>query len=238
MVQQDSGPGKGGYVIGALLIIVGIVGGIAWGVVNGLAFTDAIDDFEREPVGQEVGTMELEAGEMVVYGERGGGGDNGITAVLGNVRMRPADEGADELELERYEAEFSYDIGNRAGRAQFTVDIPEDGEYQIRADGITGGATTVAVGPSVAGKLVSAIVGGLAIAGIGVVVGIIFLIVTGSRRRKFRQRGWTAGWNPPGTTPPGTWNPPGGGAGFGAPPQQGWNPPPPPSGGGFPPPPG
>lgn len=238
MATGETGPGKGGYVLGTLLIIVGVVGGIAWGVVNGIGFSDAIDDFERVPV-DEVGTIELEAGDHVVYGERNGG--TGITAVLGDVRMRPSGEGNDELELQRYVAEFSYDIGGRAGRAQYTVDIPEDGEYDIQADGISGSATTVAVGPSVAGQLVSAIVGALLIGGIGVLAGIVILIVTGTRRRRFRQRSWQqggGGWGQPGGAPPGTWNPQQQPGGFGQTAGPGgWNPPPPPpQPGGYPPP--
>jgi hypothetical protein len=232
MVQQESGPSAAGYILGAILIVLGIGGGIAWGVTNGIAFFDAIDDFERAPVG-DIETMDLEAGDMVVYGERSGG--DGITATLGNTRLRQA--GGDELTLEDYEAEFTYDNGTRAGRAEFTVEIPEDGEYEIIAEGIPGAATTVAVGPSVADKLVSAIVGALLIGGIGVVLGVILLIVTGVRRRKFRQRRWLDAQG--GGQPTGTWNPPAAG-GYGAPPPAagGWNPPPPPGGTGYPPPPG
>ena len=232
MVSQESGPSAAGYVIGSILIILGIAGGIAWGVINGVAFLDEIDDFERAPVG-DVQTMDLEAGDMVVYGEKSGG--QGITATLGDTRMRPAGGEGDELTLEDYEAEFTYDNGTRTGRAEFTVDIPEAGEYEIVSEPIPGGATTVAVGPSVTGKLVSAIVGALLIGGLGVLIGVILLIVTGIRRRKFRQRRWLDGAQ--GGQQPGTWNPPGGG-GYGAPPAVGggWNPPPPP-GGGYPPPP-
>ena len=235
MVSQESGPSAAGYVFGSILIAIGIVGGIAWGVVNGVAFFDDIDDFERAPVG-DVETMDLEAGDMVVYGEKSGG--DGITATLGQTRIRPAGGEGDELTLDDYEAEFTYDNGTRTGRAEFTVEIPEDGEYEIVSEPITGGATTVAVGPSVAGKLVTAIVGALVIGALGVIAGVILLIVTGIRRRKFRQRRWMDGAQGGGTA--GTWNPPPA-PGYGAPPQPApgsWNPPPPPGGTGYPPPPG
>ena len=80
-------------------------------------------------------------------------------------------------------------------RAQYTVEIPEDGNYEIRAAGIPGGATTVTVGPSIAGDLVGAILGGFIIGGLGVLIGVILLIVTGVRRRRFRQRSWQGGWS-------------------------------------------
>jgi hypothetical protein len=234
MVQQESGPSAAGYIIGTILIILGIGGGIAWGVINGVAFFDSVDDFERAPVG-DVETMTLDAGEMVVYGEKGGG--DGITATLGETRIRPAGGEGRELTLDDYEAEFTYDNGTRAGRAEFTVEIPDDGDYEIVSQSIPGGATTVAVGPSGAGELVTAIVGALVIGIVGVVVGVILLLVTGIRRRKFRQRRWLDGAQ--GGQQPGTWNPQGGG-GYGAPPPPGgaWAPPPPPGGTGYPPPPG
>jgi len=241
-MNQPTGPSSLGYWLGGLLIIGGIVGGIAWGWVNVAGFLNAVDDFERVPVG-EIGTIQLDEGDYVVYAERGGGQPLGL--FLDGVRMRPAgQEGADEIEFEPYVSEFTYDFGNHTGRAQLTFTVEDGGDYRVRVeDGPGTTATTAAFGPSVASDLVSAILGGFVIAGIGIVLGVILLIVTGVRRRRFRQRGWLNAWNGPGGTPigsqPGSWNPPAPApsGSWGAPDPQpgGWNPPPPP-GGGYPPP--
>lgn len=234
MAAPERGPGVAGYVIGTLLIIAGIVGGIVWGATKIVALQDTIDDFDRAPV-DEVRTFDLDEGDYVVYGERGGG--EAISATLADFHIRPEGEEGGDLEVERYVTEFTFDDGNRPLRAEFTFEIDDAGSYEIQGDSVPGGATTVAVGPSVAGDLVSAVVGAIVIVGIGVVAGIVLLIVTGVRRRRFRQRGWQNTWNQPGTTP-GGWNPPPPTGGYGAPPTSGaWNPPPPP-GGGYPPPPG
>ena len=142
--------------------------------------------------------FELDDGDYVVYAERGGG--EAVSLFVDDVRMRPAgQEGADEIEFEPYVSEFTYDFGNHTGRAQLTFEIDETGEYDVRVGGGPGTtATTAAFGPSVASDLVAAIVGGFVIAGIGIVLGIILLIVTGVRRRKFRQRAWLGAWNGPG----------------------------------------
>ena len=213
--------------------MLGVVGGIIWGVTAFVGFQDAIDDFERVPVG-DTGVIDLDAGEYVVYAERGGGLP--LSAFLGEVRMRPAgEEGADEIEFEPYDTEFTYDFGARAGRAQFTFTIEDAGEYQVRvADAPGTTATTAAFGPSVASELVSAILGGLIIAGVGVVAGVVLLIVTGVRRRKHRQRHWLDAAGGQGGVQPGAWNPappPSPGA-WGAPPPTpgGWDPNPPPPG--------
>jgi hypothetical protein len=226
----DSGPGKAGYVIGTLLIVAGFIGGFAWFGMKYTEVESAVDDFERVPV-DEVRTIDLEPGDYVVYGEKGGG--DAIGATLGEVRIRPEGEEGGELTVEDYEAEFTYDV-DRPLRAEYTFEVEDGGEYQVRAEGISGAATTAAFGPSIAGDFVSGLVGGLIIGGGLTLLGTILLIVTGVRRRRWRQRGWQAGW---GGGQPGAWAP-GGGQGFGQPPAPGgaWNPPPPP-GGGYPPPP-
>ncbi len=239
--ERSGRPSSLGYWLGGLLIVGGIVGGIVWIAVGLSGFSDSIDDFERVPVGQ-VGSVELEEGDYIVYAERGGGLPQ--SNFIDSLRMRPAGEEGrgEEIEFADYVSEFTYDFGGRAGRAQLTFAIDDAGEYLVRADDGPGTtATTVAFGPSVAGDLVSAIVGLFVIAGIGIILGIILIVVTGIRRRKWRQRSWMDGaggtaygnqpgvWNPgAAAAPPGAW---------GAPAPPGYEAPPPP-GGGYPPPPG
>jgi hypothetical protein len=234
-MDQPQGPSSLGYWLGGLLIAGGIIGGIVWSWMSFSSFLDAIDDFERVPVG-EINTIQLDEGDYVVYAERGGG--EAVSLFLNEVRMRPAgQEGADEIEFDAYVSEFTYDFGNHTGRAQLTFAVDEAGDYDVRVgDGPGTTATTAAFGPSVANDLVSAIVGGFVIAGIGIVLGIILLIVTGVRRRRHRQRGWLDAWNGPGGGPgapqPGTWNPPppaGPDAWAGNPPPPANYPPPPPA---------
>ena len=55
-MDQPQGPSTLGYWLGGLLIAGGIIGGIVWGWVSFSSFLDAIDDFERVPVG-EIGTI-------------------------------------------------------------------------------------------------------------------------------------------------------------------------------------
>ena len=242
-VDEPRRPSGLGYWLGGLLIAGGIIGGIAWGVIHGVGFSDSIDDFERVPVGR-ISSIQLEEGDYVVYAERGGGVPQGN--FLNGVRMRPAGEGPrDEITFEDYTSEFTYDLGGRTGRAQLTFSIQDAGEYQVRVDDGPGTtATTAAFGPSVAGDLVSAIVGAFVLAVGGIVIGTILIVITGVRRRKFRQRSWMdgAGGTPFGSEPA-RWNP-GTTAPFGSEPAR-WNPgttappdyPPPPPGGGYPPPP-
>ncbi len=227
--QTESGPGVIGYVIGAILLAIGIIGGIAWFAVGFVGLEDTVDDFERVPV-DEVQTVDLDQGDYVVYGEKGGG--QAVGATLASFRIRPAGGDGDELEVEDYEAELTYDVGDRPLRAEFTFEIEDSGEYEVVGEGIPSGATTVAIGPSIAGDLVSAILGGMVIGGLGVLSGIVLLIVTGVRRRRFRQRNWQGGW---GSGQPGAWNPAAAPPGYGAPPPPGGYAPPPPPPSNYPP---
>lgn len=238
-------PSKAGYWIGALLIAAGVIGAIVWIGYRALAFDEAIDDFERVPVGQ-VGTISLDEGDFVVYAERGAG--EPLALAVGEVRMRPAGERGQRVEFEDYDTEFTYDFGgNRVGRAQYTFEIEEAGDYQVAVEDL-GSATTAAFGPSVAGDLVAIGVGATVIGGVGVIAGIVVLVVTSSRRRKWRRRNWLdaagpspstwnqpaqQGWGPP--PAPGTWNPPPAGPTAYPPPTTGTGYPPPPSAGSPPP---
>jgi hypothetical protein len=198
MQQDDSGPSTVGYWIGAILIIGGVVLGVWWGWSRYMSFQDTIDDFERVPVGQ-VGRVHLDEGDYVVYAEAGGG--EPLALVVGNVQTRPP------LEFQPYTSQLTYDFGGRVGHAQLTTTVEQAGRYRVRAQPLDS-ATSVAFGPSVAGDLVSAIVGGLVIGGVGILLGIIFLVVTGRRRGQYRRRNWLAGLNPSGVPPPSGWTPP------------------------------
>jgi len=216
--DQLNGPSTAGYWIGVLFLVLGVLGAIWWGTSHWTSFQDQIDDFERVPVGR-LGVIQMEAGDHVVYAERGGGESSGLA--VGEVRMRRAGERGSRVSFGPYTSELTYDLGGRSGRAQYTFHLDESGQYQVRVQDV-GSATTAAFGPSVAGELVSAIVGALVIGGVGLLLGIIVLVVTGRRRRRFRQRNWMAGAQLPMQPggfgpPPGTYAPPPPPAGFPAP---------------------
>ncbi len=208
-VAQEDGPGAGGYIIGVVLIVLGTGIAIWWGVSHFLDYQDQIDDFQRVPVGQ-VGRIDVDEGEYVVYAEAGGG--EALALFVSEVVSQP------RLEFRPYESEFTYDMGGRVGRAQYTFTVEDGGTYRVRARALGSSATTVAFGPSVVHDLVSGIVGAIIIGLVGVGIGIIVLIVTGVRRGRHRRRNWLAAAGVS-ATPPGTWAPPvpGGSGTFGPP---------------------
>ncbi len=240
--DQADRPSGIGYWLGGLLIAGGIVGGIAWGVINGIGFNDAIDDFERVPVGQ-VGTIELDEGDYVVYAERG------RWAPAGQLHQRHP-HAARRGPRAGARRSSSRTTPRSSPTTSAVAPAGPSSRSRSRTPASTRSAPTTARAPRPPprpsarrspGDLVSAIVGAFVIAIGGIVLGIILIVVTGIRRRKWRQRSWRAGaggmayGNQPGMWNPGAANAPQGAWGAPAPP--GYTPPPPP-GGGYPPPPG
>ncbi len=159
--------------------MIGVIGAIAYAIVGFVGIADTVGDFERVRPGS--GTVTIESpGEYVVYFEDAS--PNGRVAMT-------APSGEPVL-LSTYSNELSYDFDGRNGSAVATFDATETGEYTIETD------TAVAIGPSVAGELIRAILVPFAIAGIAFVLGVIILIVTGVQRSGSKRRLAQAAWHP------------------------------------------
>jgi hypothetical protein len=230
MSMQGSGPSKKGYLLGGLIMAVGVIGAIVWFATGFMAFADTIDGFQRVSANGQGEVTFDDTGGYVIYYEAPGADDGDIPD--GQVLLTPVD--SDEpVPLERYDSELSYNDGDHEGYAVVTFDIDRPGTYLLESE--SDGNGDLAVGRSVASRLVTTIVGSMALGGLGVVVGAILLIVTYVRRRTARTRGasgYAPGYPPP---PPGYPPSPVYGSAPSGPPPPSYPPPPPPSS--YPPPP-
>jgi len=77
-----------------------------------------------------------------------------------------------------------------SGRAQGTVTPPQAGIYELRAASAADPAAgyAVALGDSIAGRIVRTILGAFAIGGVLLAAGIALLVTTGVRRRRSATR--------------------------------------------------
>lgn len=239
--------GKAGLWIGALLIALGIIGGIAIAVISALGITRTIDDLQRVPINGG-GTIHADhPGTYRLFLERPGIDNEGAFAFSPGVRVIGPDG---ELPIVGERVNKTYSYSGHDGRSIGHFNAPRAGDYRITTT-VTGGTLdrseiAVTAGDPIAG-LVGVLVGvfgGIAL----VVVGAIVMIVSGVRRSRSRREllGATgvplSGWAvppPPGTSGPygapygvpyGAGPPPPPGAPGWAPPPQapGWAPPPPP----------
>lgn len=173
---------RAGYWIGGGLIVAAVVGAILWGVLSFVAIGDTLDDFVRVPApgSQEV---QLEQRKYIVYFEGPGAGEDHVPPIEVGIRDARNEQ---PLGLAGYSGSLTYSIGGHSGTAQATVTPPRAGRYVVSA------ATTqepsagleVALGESIGGKILRAILGAFAVGGVFLVAGIILIVMTATRRRR------------------------------------------------------
>ena len=197
MSTTGPGPSKKGYWVGAAVIVVSGIAAIAWFGLGLARFSHRIDSFQRVSANGSGEVTFDEPGGYVIHFEAPGASGGDIPS--GQAQLTPVD-GGDPVPLETYESDFTYALGGHSGRAVLTAQIETPGTYTLESE--VDGDGELAVGRSVAGTLVSSVVGAMALGGLGFVAGVVILIVTAVRRRGARTR--NAPWipPPPGTTPP------------------------------------
>jgi hypothetical protein len=93
------------------------------------------------------------------------------------------------LPVAAYSASLTYSMSGHSGRAQGTDTPPRAGVYELRAattaDPSAGFA--VALGDSIAGRIVRTILGAFAIGGLLLAAGIALIVTTGVRRGRRRS---------------------------------------------------
>ena len=206
------------YWIGAAVIIAAVGGAVFWLVSGVLGLDDRVDGFERVPY-PDGGTVTIdEPGEYVIYTESFSGEEQAGGLLL-------VDPDGDTVDTRLYVSSLTYDFGGQAGAASQTFTAEQAGDYELSSTGLdSSGISSLAVGKSIGGDIVSAVVGAFVIGGLGVLVGAVVLIVTAVRRsRAKRER------RPP-TPPPSVWGRQQTAGGQPPPPQPGWGAPPPPPG--------
>jgi hypothetical protein len=234
------------YLPAVLVLVGGVIGGLTLMVVGFVNLSRLVDDFARiEVVGGE-GSDRLvfdRAGRFVLYYEFESdidgvgfvGADADLPAVIEATVRGPGLEGPPLLVRDERN-DFSFSFSGNAGISFASVRIPEAGTYTVTIESSETSPFVVSVGPSVFGQLRGYVLGGLALLGVGVVVGvtaIVVLAVKRGRRKRERAQARPTSWPGGGygyATPWGSAPQPGGPPGWGPAP-----PPPPPGWGGSPP---
>jgi hypothetical protein len=168
-----------GYWIGGGLVAFAVIGAIAWVVLAFGRITTTVDDFQRVAIPGRA-DVRLEARKYVIYIE-GPRADQAVPAV--NIAITKRGGSTRPPILRPYGGSLTYSAG-RTGSAQATVTPPRAGVYRVRTtSGESAGSFQVALGDSIAGKIVSAVVGALVIGAVFGIAGIVLLILTRRRRR-------------------------------------------------------
>jgi hypothetical protein len=201
------------FVVGALVMAVGIGGSVVWFGAQTISYINELADSPRIAIGTTE-EVSLEAGDYFVFQETSM--RSGFGAI---VDIQVEDPSGTPVVVRNPGAEFTYETGGESGEAVAEFTARQAGNYTVTVDGgVSGepggglgafGAVFVAPSPLSLGVV---FVASAAIGSLSFIIGLTILIVVGvkrSRRRK-AQLAATTGWGPPGGPggPPQSWGPP------------------------------
>lgn len=170
-----AGPSTSRYWLAALIAIVGLVAGVAFGVMSYRDAQARIDDFDRMSI---PGTMTVQldkATGRVMYYE----GSNTIR--LNELTIAVTDPAGTPVDVSPYDGEMIYEtVDSTQGRAVATFDASEPGTYQIAVSGVDSGQ--LVVGESFSSRALPGVLAGLAIAGLSVTAGFVLWLLTFIKR--------------------------------------------------------
>ncbi|MEP1126541.1 MAG: hypothetical protein ABJH68_21865 [Ilumatobacter sp.] len=169
--KADIRPRARWFWIGGLVMVLGVVLAIVLGVFGVIGISDTVDDFARVSPGTDEVRIDS-AGDYVIYAEDG--------SFFADVQVLSPD--GEPVTTSRYSTELTYDLGGRNGQAVSTFEAPSSGTYTVTTD------TRIAIGPSVAGELVRAILIPFIVTGLGILLGLIVIIVTAVKRSNSKKR--------------------------------------------------
>lgn len=176
-------PSAAGYWIGALVALLGLAAGAALIATSVGGIVANVKRLDRIPApGQRV--LTLSAGKHAVYVESS---DRPPRPEAVRVTIRDAATGR-RVALARYASSLTYRSGSRSGLAAYTFVAQRRGRYRVAASSPPGRDVAVVVGPPLGRRLVRSITGvfsGLGLAVLGPLAGIVLVLITGSRRRRF-----------------------------------------------------
>ena len=198
-------PGKGWYWVGGLLLVVGLIGGAVLGLVGVLNLKNSIEDFGRFKVenGAGAATVTFEKpGEYSIYYES----ESKVCGDLGATGAEPCEtvavQGEDDppaqldiaitsgdrsLPIGPAENSLDYSFSGFSGTEVATVDVDEAGAYSMVVETRREGEFAIALGKDVVSTILPWILGALALAAVGLILGLLTLILTAVKRRRRKR---------------------------------------------------
>ena len=212
-------PGKGWYWLGALLLAGGLLGGLALAVAGFLSLKNTVDDFGRFKVtnGQGSATVSFEKpGTYTIYYESHSkvcqdltqSGSGCTTETVRGPKSPPAglsitiSKDGQDLDVKEAKNSFDYTLGDYTGKAVGSVKVDEPGAYSMVVQTRREGDFAIALGKDVVSTIVPWLIGALALAALGVILGLLVLILTGVKRgRRKREAAMAAATQYPSAPP-------------------------------------
>jgi len=202
-----------------LLLAGGILGGLALAVAGFLTLKNSVDDFGRFKVtnGQGSATVSFEKpGTYSIYYESHSkvcqdlnqSGSGCTTETVRGPKSPPAGLGitiskdGKDLEVKGAKNSFDYTLGDYTGKAVGSVKVDDPGAYSMVVQTRREGDFAIALGKDVVSTIVPWLIGALAVAALGVILGLLVLILTGVKRgRRKREAAMAAATQYPAAPP-------------------------------------
>ena len=193
-------PARAWYWV-ALVVFLAGVGWLGGGLY---LVAERVDSFQRVALPGE-GEVSLDhSGGYVIYYEGPGAETGNIPDFTVNVTPRSASAAVQGLE--HYESSVTYSFGSREGRAVFTLQVASPGTFLIEATDApaTSGDSSLAIGSSIAGRIVGIAVASAVLMVVAVGGAIAIAIVRRRRRRSMTDYPPppSGGYAPPPPPPP------------------------------------
>ena len=143
-----------------------------------VSITQTVEDFERVPI-PGTRTLSLEAEKVILYVE--GPGADELTPP---VRVTVSDARTEtRVPIASYNGSLTYSF-DTTGSAVATVTPPRAQSYVVRTESTSASSYELAIGESIAGRIVSAILGAFAVGGILAIAGTGLIVATSIRRSR------------------------------------------------------
>jgi hypothetical protein len=159
-------PGKKWFWIGGATIVIGAIAAIVIGIIGILNVYNTVDGFEDvRPDGGSI-TLDQPGGYVIYSADQ-----------FGSVpRVAVTSPSGEIIDLTRYVGDLTYDLDGEQGRAAYTFQAEQAGTYQVVTD------RPVAIGESIGGDLVRAILTPMAIGLVMFFLGLAVIMITAIRR--------------------------------------------------------
>jgi hypothetical protein len=161
-----------------VLVALGVIAVVGW-IIYGVVEVDrTVDDMVRAREGTVTEFTLDSPRSWTVYVEP-------QSATVSGLRFSLIDEDGNRVEMRPYGGDLTYSVTGHSGRAIATVAL-EVGVYQLVVDG--SGPRSVAMGPSIGGRLVRIFVGSIVLGVLLIGGGAVLMIVGALRQSRARNR--------------------------------------------------
>ena len=163
---------------GGVLVALGVIAVVGWIIYGVVEIDRTVDDMVRAREGAVTEFTLDSPRSWTVYVEP-------QSATVSGLRFSLIDEDGNRVEMRPYGGDLTYSVTGHSGRAIATVAL-EVGVYQLVVDG--SGPRSVAMGPSIGGRLVRIFVGSIVLGVLLIGGGAVLMIVGALRQSRARNR--------------------------------------------------